>query len=84
MHEQALGGLLRKTACQWQFLPDSDDSRNTRLAPRNRYAIERLQHDNAGVVELVDTPDLGSGAFRFGGSSPSARTIETEVLTSTH
>ena len=49
---------------------------NTRLAPCIRYAIERVQHDNAGVVELVDTPDLGSGAFRFGGSSPSARTIE--------
>lgn len=30
--------------------------------------------DNAGVVELVDIPDLGSGASRHGGSSPSART----------
>jgi hypothetical protein len=29
---------------------------------------------NAGVVELVDIPDLGSGAARHGGSSPSART----------
>jgi hypothetical protein len=28
----------------------------------------------AGVVELVDTPDLGSGGESFGGSSPSART----------
>ena len=28
----------------------------------------------AGVVELVDTPDLGSGGFGHGGSSPSART----------
>ena len=28
----------------------------------------------AGVVELVDTPDLGSGGFGRGGSSPSART----------
>jgi hypothetical protein len=28
----------------------------------------------AGVVELVDTPDLGSGDSRRGGSSPSART----------
>jgi hypothetical protein len=26
------------------------------------------------VVELVDTPDLGSGGFGRGGSSPSART----------
>ncbi len=25
---------------------------------------------NAQVVELVDTPDLGSGAVRCGGSSP--------------
>tara|TARA_B100000586_G_C19896749_1_gene337325 strand:- start:472 stop:576 length:105 start_codon:yes stop_codon:yes gene_type:complete len=29
----------------------------------------------ADVVELVDTPDLGSGAERRGGSSPSIRTI---------
>lgn len=29
---------------------------------------------NAGVVKLVDIPDLGSGAARHGGSSPSART----------
>ena len=32
----------------------------------------------ADVVELVDTPDLGSGAERRGGSSPS---IRTKVLT---
>tara|TARA_A100000171_G_scaffold41560_1_gene42433 strand:- start:210 stop:341 length:132 start_codon:yes stop_codon:yes gene_type:complete len=29
----------------------------------------------AGVVELVDTPDLGSGGASCGGSSPSTRTI---------
>ena len=29
----------------------------------------------ADVVELVDTPDLGSGAERRGGSSPSIRTM---------
>ena len=29
----------------------------------------------ADVVELVDTPDLGSGAARRGGSSPFIRTI---------
>lgn len=29
----------------------------------------------AGVVKLVDIPDLGSGAARHGGSSPSARTF---------
>tara|TARA_Y100000768_G_scaffold215591_1_gene162488 strand:- start:111 stop:236 length:126 start_codon:yes stop_codon:yes gene_type:complete len=28
----------------------------------------------ADVVELVDTPDLGSGAERCGGSSPLIRT----------
>ncbi len=30
---------------------------------------------NAGVAKLVDVPDLGSGAERHGGSSPSARTL---------
>ena len=30
---------------------------------------------NAGVAKLVDAPDLGSGALRRGGSSPSTRTI---------
>ena len=30
---------------------------------------------NAGVVKLADIPDLGSGAARHGGSSPSARTF---------
>ena len=29
---------------------------------------------NAGVVELVDTLDLGSSVARLGGSSPFART----------
>jgi hypothetical protein len=28
------------------------------------------------MVKLADTPDLGSGAARRGGSSPSARTID--------
>lgn len=31
----------------------------------------------AGVVKLVDTPDLGSGAARCVGSSPSTRTLES-------
>ena len=30
----------------------------------------------AGVVELVDTPDLGSGAARCGSSSLPARTVK--------
>jgi len=29
----------------------------------------------AGVAKLADAPDLGSGAARRGGSSPSTRTI---------
>ena len=33
----------------------------------------------AGVVELVDTPDLGSGAARCGSSSLPARTIKILV-----
>ena len=32
----------------------------------------------AGVVESVDTPALGAGAARHGGSSPSARTRSGE------
>ena len=32
----------------------------------------------AGVAKLVDVPDLGSGAARHGGSSPSARTFFNE------
>ena len=31
----------------------------------------------AGVVKLVDTPDLGSGSERCAGSSPSIRTIRS-------
>ena len=29
----------------------------------------------AGVTKLADVPDLGSGAARHGGSSPSTRTV---------
>lgn len=35
----------------------------------------------AGVVELVDTPDLGSGGASRGGSSPSTRTNCLEFFT---
>ncbi len=35
---------------------------------------ERQKAKHAGVAELVDAPDLGSGAARRGGSSPSTRT----------
>lgn len=34
----------------------------------------------AGVVELVDTPDLGSGAARCGSSSLPARTVKEKLL----
>jgi hypothetical protein len=34
---------------------------------------------SAGVVELVDTPDLGSGGESRGGSSPFTRTIEFQL-----
>ncbi len=37
-------------------------------------AISTKPDTRAGVVELADTPDLGSGAARFGGSSPPSRT----------
>ena len=33
-----------------------------------------MNNNIAGVVKLVDIPDLGSGAARHGGSSPSTRT----------
>ena len=33
-----------------------------------------VKNDRARVVELVDTQDLGSCAFRRGGSSPFSRT----------
>ena len=42
----------------------------------------------AGVAKLVDAPDLGSGAARRGGSSPSTRTnlipLTKELLLSKH
>lgn len=44
-----------------------------------KYAIDTFsvfrRIANAGVVKLADTPDLGSGGFGRGGSSPFARTI---------
>ena len=49
------------------------------LHPPDSFAIERLtvglaRRMDAGVAKLVDAPDLGSGAARRGGSSPSTRT----------
>jgi hypothetical protein len=34
-----------------------------------------ISYLHAGVAKLVDVPDLGSGAVRHGGSSPSTRTF---------
>ena len=54
---------------------------NFKLAPPPTHAIEphpaatfELPRLLAGVAELVDAPDLGSGGASHGGSSPSART----------
>ena len=45
-----------------------------RVVPSTRSRTAAL----AGVVELVDTRDLGSRGLRRGGSSPSARTSRAE------
>ena len=46
---------------------------------RSRASIPQCEADPADliarVVELADTPDLGSGSVRSGGSSPLVRTI---------
>ncbi len=42
--------------------------------------FERKKRPFAGVAKLADAPDLGSGAVRHGGSSPSARTLKNGVL----
>ena len=47
-------------------------SRNLDFLLLNNLKIVR--QSNAGVAKLVDAPDLGSGAARRGGSSPSTRT----------
>ena len=41
---------------------------------------KHLCFSSAGVAELVDAPDLGSGAERRGGSSPFTRTSELIVF----
>ena len=46
---------------------------------RNQLIINRRAY--ADVVKLVDTPDLGSGAARRGGSSPSIRTNHLKLET---
>ena len=44
-----------------------------------RDPVTRSAFCAADVVKLVDTPDLGSGAARRGGSSPSIRTITVRL-----
>ena len=50
------------------------DELTARQARAKRPAHSALSDVRAGVVELVDTRDLGSRAARRGGSSPFART----------
>ncbi len=45
------------------------------FSTRNRRRALLETAHSAGVAKLVDAPDLGSGAARRGGSSPSTRTI---------
>ena len=44
------------------------------------HATASVLYPHAGVVELADTPDLGSGAARFGGSSPPSRILVASIL----
>jgi hypothetical protein len=51
-----------------------------RLIPLAQFAckaIEAVAMPRADMAKLADAPDLGSGAARRGGSSPSTRTIDT-------
>ena len=45
-----------------------------RLLIKNLTFAINVYHIYAGVAELADAPDLGSGAFGFVGSNPSIRT----------
>ena len=53
------------------------DPKKGRVYTRRRFRPEFIAGPGrpAGVVELVDTLDLGSSGLRRGGSNPSARTI---------
>ena len=46
------------------------------ICTRNNETNYQLHYLPAGVVKLVDTPDLGSGASRCEGSSPFTRTTK--------
>ena len=50
------------------------------FAPVLMKRIYRFYYRPAGVVKLVDTPDLGSGASRCEGSSPFTRTTQKPLM----
>src|SRR3546814_3180581 len=60
----------------FRSLPNETSWLRLPLDPRCMAAIDAadLALTDAGVAELVDAPDLGSGIARCGGSSPFART----------
>ena len=62
---------------EWGFHHLSFGPKSATLAPQMRAA------QIADVVKLVDTPDLGSGAARRGGSSPSIRTMTVRSQSNT-
>ena len=48
---------------------------NRGVVKQNDAAVAQVPRRDARVAELVDAPDLGSGAFGREGSTPFARTI---------
>lgn len=63
------GALPQRVSCAKSA--DDEGSGLERIGPDTG---EQAGWYYAGVVKLVDTPDLGSGGASCGGSSPSART----------
>lgn len=49
------------------------------MAPET-IGLEIASTQNASMVELVDTPDLGSGSFESVGSSPIRGTLTAELV----
>ena len=70
--------ILPETIAIWINQGYQQESRFTIYSELSDYTSAicfRKAVGGAGVVELADTPDLGSGDASHGGSSPSARTI---------
>ncbi len=74
-------------------MPENFFLKNSFLLSNPQYPFDKDTPDTfvflqAGVAKLVDAPDLGSGAARRGGSSPSTRTnlipLTKELLLSKH